>query len=461
MNNRSRCFTHPRTLATYVAGVTMAVSAAPALAAPASVNLRIEGETSTIFEGPVTSDGHVVRPATGPQRLCDGTNGGANPQPGPTPTSTLDDGARLGWFPWDGDYDEGFSDYLVNRIGPDSSDNSHYFGLFVNQKGAEKGGCQVIVQTGDEVLFARIGFSTQTALKLTGPTTGRTDQPVTVRVTNGANGAALSGAMVRGATTGSDGTASLSFPEPGVYRLKAERDDSVRSNALSVCVDPPDVESCTSTDRTAPSVRIPLPRFASDLGTSRTFGVNYEGVEEAGGSGITSYGVSGRTLGEAAFASLVPRTILTRAPFRGEPGRSYQFRVSATDRAGNRGFATSDVINVPFDDRDPQLRFGRGWTGLARTGAWEGFTMRSSTRGATASIPVDGARFAVIGRRLKKGGRLQMSIRNRSKVKRLAGTPKHREVLYVSARLPAGPSTLTLKALDKAAVEIDAVAVIP
>ena len=73
-------------------GAALTVPAASALAAPAALNLRIEGKTATIYEGPVTSDGHVVEPATGERQRCDGTNGGANPQPGPTPTSTLDDG---------------------------------------------------------------------------------------------------------------------------------------------------------------------------------------------------------------------------------------------------------------------------------------------------------------------------------------------------------------------------------
>ena len=154
--------------ATLTACVAAMTSGAPAaLAAPASVNLRIEGKTSTVFEGPVTSDGHVVRPATGAARLCDGTNGGANSLPGPTPTSTLDDGARLGTFAWDGDYFDSFDDYFVNRIGPDSANNSQFFGQYVNSKPSQVGGCQEIVRTGDEVLWAFDAFSKSNVLKLT------------------------------------------------------------------------------------------------------------------------------------------------------------------------------------------------------------------------------------------------------------------------------------------------------
>jgi len=42
-----------------LAAVIAAVATTPALAAPVTVNLRIEGPTRTLFEGPVTTD---VRP---------------------------------------------------------------------------------------------------------------------------------------------------------------------------------------------------------------------------------------------------------------------------------------------------------------------------------------------------------------------------------------------------------------
>ena len=48
---------------------------APAWAAPATVQLRVEGSASTIFEGPVTTDGKQIDKGTGPHP-CDGTSGG-------------------------------------------------------------------------------------------------------------------------------------------------------------------------------------------------------------------------------------------------------------------------------------------------------------------------------------------------------------------------------------------------
>ena len=69
---------------------------------PTSVNLRIEGSTTTIFEGTVTTTGHNVTTALGGNNHCDGTNGGQNPLPGPTCISALDDASKASSFTFDG-----------------------------------------------------------------------------------------------------------------------------------------------------------------------------------------------------------------------------------------------------------------------------------------------------------------------------------------------------------------------
>lgn len=66
------------------------------------VNLRIEGENKTIFEGPVFTQGHNVTTLSGGTHHCDGTNNGANVLPGATCTSALDDAAKRHNFSFDG-----------------------------------------------------------------------------------------------------------------------------------------------------------------------------------------------------------------------------------------------------------------------------------------------------------------------------------------------------------------------
>src|SRR4051794_36470099 len=125
-----------------LAVLTAVLACAPAYAAPIKVKLRVEGATHTIFEGAVHTDAHqVTGDQTGPHK-CDGTNGGANTTPGPTATGALDSGSDSFNFSWAGSWSDSFEDFVVNQIGPDSSTNSKFWGVAVNGRPLEVGGCQ-------------------------------------------------------------------------------------------------------------------------------------------------------------------------------------------------------------------------------------------------------------------------------------------------------------------------------
>jgi hypothetical protein len=446
-------------------GATLAATlAAPAAvtAAPTNVDLRIEAGSSTIYEGPVTTDGKVVSPQGGPDQRCDGTNGGANASPGPVPTSALEDGEGPGGYSWAGDYFSGFEDYAITRIGFQSQNSSQFWGVFVNGVATQVGGCQQIVSSGDEVLWAFDAFSKERTLRLDGPVNATVGQSLTLRVTDGGDGAPLAGASVGGSQTGADGRAQVTYGQPGVYRLKAERPQAVRSNALVVCVDREGADPCSSADGVAPKVRFPaLPRLASRDSTSRTFTVEWEGSDGTG-SGIAAYDLDVRLRGTQGWRPVVRRTQLTEAQFGGQFRQGYEFRVTAIDRAGNRDTAIGGPVSVPIDDRARKLiRFERGWKRLERKGAWGGFVRRSTRRGRTVTASVEGGgRVALIGRKLRRGGKLRVIVDDQNRLIRLRGTPRFRDVLWVSEPLPRGRHILKLRS-GRNPSEIDAVAVFP
>jgi hypothetical protein len=262
--------------------LTMLFAAAPVWAAPVTVQLRVEGSTATIFEGPVTTDAKTIDKGTGPHP-CDGTNGGVNPTPAATMTSALDDGSIAGGFRWDGTWDDGFQDFFLNAIGSDRNDFSagKSWGYARNFQAVNIGGCQQQVQGGDEVLFAYDFFAgapdyaPRRLLRLTGPAVVRPRQPTTVTVTDGKDGSPVGGASVDGVLTGTGGTATVAFDSPGLEHLKAEAPDSIRSNALDVCVSQIGAGDCGATagqlgppgavrpparDSKAPAARISGPR---------------------------------------------------------------------------------------------------------------------------------------------------------------------------------------------------------
>jgi hypothetical protein len=451
--------------------VAVAVAAPAASAAPVSVNLRVEGPTQTTFEAPVTTDGHALSTATsgGPQP-CDGTNAGANPSPVPTPTAALDDAARLGGFSWDGDWFPSFSDFVVNRIGSDSASSSQFWGYYVNGVEAQVGGCQFALTGGEEVLFAYDSFG-RTALHLTGPGSVTLGQPVSVRVTDLANGAPLADATVRGATTGADGVATLNLDQPGVYRLKAERANAVRSNAVVVCVDPAGADTCTAGDRTAPTVNVKLSdRLVSAQSRSRTVVISWQAQDAAAdGSGLATYTAEAREIGGGAQASqdtpwrtLLFRSKETSVRFRGHAGRSYEFRVTAYDRAANASVPASGTLSFPVDDRNRRIwRLSKGWRGVEHAEAYGGRVVRPRKAGVTARMRFSGTSVALIGRKLPNGGRLAVIVDGKRTTLRLRGRSDLRETLWTSGALKAGSHVLRLKALGGGPVELDAVAPLP
>jgi hypothetical protein len=272
----------------------LTVALAPVVqAAPAQVNVRIEGKTETLFEGPILTEGHNVRassdsgaPAGG--RRCNGLNNGKNPLPGPTPTAAGVDAMSLIGEDFNGLwYAEPFEDYFIKRWGPDAQDEGagEFWGVVVNNVFTKVGGCQYELDGGDEVLWVYDAFSGRPRLLLypAGYSAGALPAPVTVaigeplelevdawsgynegdpppaptRSTTPFQSAEIAPVATdaqgfervevdspKAVTTGSDGRTEISFAQTGWHRIKATvinpggEETVVRSNRLDVCVTP-------------------------------------------------------------------------------------------------------------------------------------------------------------------------------------------------------------------------------
>ncbi|KAJ7768264.1 hypothetical protein B0H16DRAFT_1882173 [Mycena metata] len=208
------------------------------------VNLRIEGANSTIFEAPILTRGHNITTASGGTHHCDGTNLNANAVPGATCTSALDDAAKLAKFNYDGTFDTEFDDFFITKIASSAETSTQFWGLLLDYQFTPVGGCQQEVKTGQSILWAFDAFSKTFFLKLAAVShTTKVGKPFLVTVTDGTSGVPISGATVNVFGKGSEsvvsdenGVASIVFKHAGVYKLKAERSDSIRSNMVDVIV---------------------------------------------------------------------------------------------------------------------------------------------------------------------------------------------------------------------------------
>ncbi len=129
-------------------------------------------------------------------------------------------------------------------VGKSKSSSKRSWYLKVNHKDPQRGGEQVKVHAGDEVLWALAPYPYPEELVLSAPATAKAGKAFTVTVTayddTGKHKPAV-GVTVTGASgpTGADGTTTVVLSQPAV--LQATRGSDIPSNRVTVCGSEPDM----------------------------------------------------------------------------------------------------------------------------------------------------------------------------------------------------------------------------
>jgi hypothetical protein len=250
-----------RTSAGLAAGL-LVVALLPATAAaadPVTVNLRIEGASGTLFEGPVSTgvrDFRFTNDTT--SHTCDGTPALGGPNAGPVPTrgAVLAEAAETAPFDLEGTWNDQFGASFTSIAGQsvafDPATN-RFLAEYENGQFASLGACSDDSHTGDDVLFA-YGDGSEILLALSGPAQGTPGGSVTLKVTNAANGAPVAGANVAGAVSGADGSVSVGPLASKPHQdFKASKAGAIRSNRVRVCVTE---HGCATLDSGPPNARV-------------------------------------------------------------------------------------------------------------------------------------------------------------------------------------------------------------
>jgi hypothetical protein len=278
-----------------IASLVAVLGGSLAQATPTLVNVRIEGKSETLFEGPIRTEGHDVEASSDSEaRPCDGIDplDPQNKTPGPTPTAASVDAMSLIGETFDGQWYPGYHDYFITRWGPDREEEGMSWGILVNNVLTNVGGCQYELSTGNEVLWAYNAFGHRPFLALfpAGDTSGtrpltataEPNKPFEVEVldysddaedlppaypertgsapfedadvspvaTNAKGFERVETESPATVTTNAQGKASITFTEPGWHRIKATaingegEEDVIRSNRLDVCVPNVSETSC-------------------------------------------------------------------------------------------------------------------------------------------------------------------------------------------------------------------------
>lgn len=127
-------------------------------AAPSATNarFRIEGNDNegTIFEGCIASGPRQITTPSGGTHHCDETNNNANPSPGATLTTQIDEAGREFGFDYDGTWNSQYDDYFISRIGQTSQTSNQFWGVLTNEVFTPTGGCEYLSFNGDRGLWA-------------------------------------------------------------------------------------------------------------------------------------------------------------------------------------------------------------------------------------------------------------------------------------------------------------------
>jgi hypothetical protein len=251
-------------LALGVASLTSAlvpVSAVQA-AGPATVTVRVEGQTQTLVPPTlITTTSQPVVKDGKPEDACPGTS-----DAGALELATAGNWGGK-WF--GGKVKEGQFEGLGYSIETVAGEN-HSFGsgafweLWINHIASEKGACEAPAEAGQEILFAPCSetVSECPTLGIEAPASANVGEPVGVTVkrykasgeASAAGGASISGAA-SAATTDATGHATLTFSSAGPVSLQVSAPELVRTET-TVCVHAGNDGTCGTT---APSAVVPTP----------------------------------------------------------------------------------------------------------------------------------------------------------------------------------------------------------
>jgi len=266
----------PRITAVLALLATLLVLPVAASASQITVNLRVEGSSTTLYEGPITTSPETIQtPSSGGAHPCDFASNGSSESefadggsPSGTPTTALHDAALASGLAfdakWFGNTGKGGEpgDFFVTKVGPDANGGPPTFpswGYAVGYTTATVGGCQIALAPGSEVLWAYNYFNLTHVLRLSAPLSVNAGAPFSVHVVDGRTGEPVAGASIGelsgGVTstipasplTDASGNATISLASTGIFTLKATQPESVRSNGIPVCVHAGNDGSCGTT----------------------------------------------------------------------------------------------------------------------------------------------------------------------------------------------------------------------
>jgi hypothetical protein len=210
-----------------VAAAVVLATTAPALGAGSGVTVRVEGLKHTLLPATVahTESGSITKGGT-PKGSC----------PGSSAAGYFDSATH---HRWNGTYSSGLGVEITNVLGETHkfSAKGFYWGIWVNDRFASTGLCDLKLKPGDQLLLAPApGSGTTYPIKLTAPARATAGHSFSVKASyfkSTGKAKALKGVKVTdaGAVTSTSGAATVTVNKPGKITLVATLKGYIRAEA--------------------------------------------------------------------------------------------------------------------------------------------------------------------------------------------------------------------------------------
>jgi hypothetical protein len=235
------------------------------------------------------------------------------------------------------------------------------------------------------------------------------------------SGAVTAWTVAEGTTVACDPNGSAS-PPTGITVAPGDRVVHVVVGALGADSQCRTGVATTVLDTVAPVATASVKALAADVRTVFSWG---------GPADTATYDVCAYAVGTGCFWTQTATTARS-ATLNLTQGRTYQLRVTAVDRAGNRGAETRSALYVvPIDEKS--LSRSRGWSVYSNKGDWYGTHAQAARNGMYLTKTLTGTKYELMYVKQSAGGYMDVYV-NGVRVKRIntySATTAFRQVVTI------------------------------
>ncbi len=212
-------------------------------------------------------------------------------------------------------------------------------------------------------------------------------------------------------------------------------------------------------DTLAPTVNAPAERFLGQTVGSSTTKIHLTWSATDAGSGIASYKLQVSTNGGAFATVSLPHATSTSIDRTITNGKSYRFRVRATDKEGNVSSYQygPPVTAVRYSQEDAKVVYVGAWSKTSSSKALGGSARNATSNTKSATFVFTGYDVGWIATRTTSSGRAQILIDGVvvSTLDLDVHSTEYRKLIYQTHFSTSGAHTLQVKPMGDGRIDID------